>query len=127
MKIAINDPPRIFHVGRLKEISIKDCARIELAPDEQVTFWDSTEKEYDVTCKSWGYYATPSLNGRLRSFNLRPALVLNNSGKMFLLIITAGCEVEYETYLEEEAMEHICWLDSDKAVANAVQALRNIG
>ena len=59
-----------------------DCGRIALAPDEQVTFTTEAGGEYDVTRKSWGFYATPSINGRLKTFGLRAALVRNVAGRV---------------------------------------------
>ena len=74
MKFTPIDPARVFSVGRGGRIQLKDTARITLEPDEQVTFVTRAGAEYDVVRKSWGYYATPSLNGRLRRFGLRAVL-----------------------------------------------------
>src|SRR5204863_5563233 len=75
MKLALTDPPREFGVGTGGAVRLKDCAHIALEPDEQVTFQTESGGEYDVVRKSWGFYATPSLNGRLERFNLRAVLV----------------------------------------------------
>jgi hypothetical protein len=32
-------------------------------------------KEYDVAKKDWGFYATPSMNGRLKKFGFKTAIV----------------------------------------------------
>ena len=77
MKITEQQPPRVFRTGRAQPIDLHDCARIQLDPDEQVTFITESGAEYDVARKAWGFYATPSLNGRLRQFGLRAALVKN--------------------------------------------------
>src|SRR5881628_2648488 len=75
MKVSERNPPREFQTGRGEPIVIRDCARIRLEPDEQVTFVTPAGAEYDVARKAWGFYATPSLNGRLLNFGLRAALI----------------------------------------------------
>ena len=58
VKIDVKDPPRRFGAkGAGLEDVLHDCAHIELEPNEQVTFKTATGAEYDVTRKSWGYYA----------------------------------------------------------------------
>jgi len=113
MKFTPIDPPRVFDVGAGKKIRIKDCARIELQPDEQVTFVVESGGEYDVARKSWGFYATPSLNGRLASFGWRAALVKNSSGKFYLFLVEQGKESDFQAYIGSEGQVVICWLSSD--------------
>ena len=60
---------RKFTVG-LSKIKLKDCGSIYLKKNNQVTF-RYKKSEYDVCKKDWGYYATPSINGRLKKFNFR--------------------------------------------------------
>ena len=111
MKIVPIDPPRAFSVA--DGISMKDCARIELEPDEQVTFLTETGAEYDVARKSWGYYATPSLNGRLARFGLRAALVKNSSAKFYVMLVEKGREDDFAHYLSMENEHVVTWLDDD--------------
>ena len=119
MKLIPNVPPREFNAGGLaKPIVIKDCGRIELAPDEQVTFLGSSGAEYDVARKPWGFYATPSLNGRLKQFGLRPALVKSPSGKYYVFLRESGKEKEFHDYIASEQLEVVCWLDDEEALAD---------
>ncbi len=113
MKFTLIDPPRVFDVGPDKEIRIKDCARIELQPDEQVTFVTESGSEYDVARKSWGFYATPSLNGRLASFGWRAALAKSSGAKYYLFLVEQGKESDFQAYLGSEGHVVICWLSSD--------------
>jgi hypothetical protein len=94
-----------------------DCGRVELEPDEQLTFTTPDGAEYDVARKSWGFYATPSLNGRLREFGLRGVLVRNRIGRYFVLLVERGHEDEFESYRALEELDVIAWLDSDEALA----------
>jgi SAM-dependent methyltransferase len=111
MKTTLLDPPRRYRCGRQGTVEIADCARLELAPGEQVTFLTGRGAEYDVTRKSWGFYATPSMNARLASFGWRSALVRNAEGHRYLFLVERGGEDEFQRYLAEEAIEVAAWLD----------------
>jgi len=113
MKLHVNDPPRTFATGRGASITISDCAHVELAPDEQVTFTTPAGGEYDVTRKSWGFYATPSLNGRLLNFNLRAAIACGPAAKFYVFLVERGRERELEAYLAAEQNTVVRWLDND--------------
>lgn len=116
MKVKPIVPPRQFEVGRGESIRLKDCARIELEPDEQVTFTAPGGGEYDVVRKAWGFYATPSLNGRLASFGLRAALVRAEDGKYYVMLVERGKEPDFEGYLRIEGHRVVSWLDSASAL-----------
>jgi hypothetical protein len=98
-------------VGVGSAIEIRDYGQIFLSPDEQVTFACESGAEYDVVRKRWGFYATPSINGRLEQFGLRAALVKNGSGRFYLLFCERGMEVGFEQYLRQEQQSLIVWLD----------------
>ena len=66
MKIKINKKVRKFKVG-LSKIILKDLGKIYLNKNEQVTFVRK-KSEFDIVKKNWGYYATPSVNKRLKKF-----------------------------------------------------------
>jgi len=118
MKLIPICPPREFKAGGLaKPIVIKDCGRIELAPDEQVTFITEKGGEYDIARKAWGFYATPSLNGRLKQFGLRPALVKSPTGRYYIFLQEIGREGEFNNYLESERQRIVCWLDDEATLA----------
>jgi hypothetical protein len=98
---------------------------VRLEPDEQVTFITPSGTELDVVRKSWGYYATPSLNKRLRRFRLRGVLAKGTDGKtFFLLLVEDGKEQEFQQYLAQTGMTALCWLDSDEAFRELEQKLR---
>jgi hypothetical protein len=94
-----------------------------------VTFRTGSATEFDVTRKSWGYYATPSLNGRLREHGLRAALAVGvprsdgEPERMYLLLVEAGREDDFRTYIDAEHMRVVGWLDTDAAIADAAQRL----
>ena len=110
MRVTYIDPPRMFPVGVREVIHLKDCGRVTLEPNEQVTFVTESGTEYDVVRKSWGYYATPSLNARLPSFGLKPALVRSGE-RLYLLLVESVKEEEFHAYIERQGMEVLAWLD----------------
>jgi len=116
MKFEPKQPPREFEVGFDKKGVIRDCGIMRLEPDEQITFVTGAGNEYDVTRKAWGFYATPSLNGRLAGFQLRAVLAKNRIGRYFVLLVEAGQEEVFNEYLRQEPMQIITWLDTRDAL-----------
>lgn len=112
MKFLENKPPRTFQVGDATKIQIKDCGKINLDSDEQVTFVTDTGNEYDVTRKAWGFYATPSINARLIEHGLRTALVKNKQDRFFILLVSKENELDFTDYTLKENIDFICWLDN---------------
>lgn len=120
MNIRRIDPPRTFRVG---DVDIAHCADVALEPDEQVTFTTRSGTEFDVARKSWGYYATPSLNRRLPAHGLRAVLAANADERLALLLVERGHEEDFSAYCEEQGMRVVAWLDTDSAAADAVRRL----
>lgn len=121
MKIDHMEPAREFDV---LGVQIRHSANIELEPDEQVTFVTESGTEFDVARKSWGYYGTPSLNGRLADHGLRAVLVRGErSGKMFVLLVEPGKEAEFEEYIEWDRLRIVSWLDTHEATDELARKL----
>ena len=123
MKIDFLEPARRFSAGRYTAIEINHCANIALEDNEQVTFLTDSGTELDVARKSWGYYATPSLNGRLFGLGLRAVLVANELGKLYLLLVERGKESDFHDYVRTERQQIVCWLDTDEQVARLRNAV----
>jgi hypothetical protein len=123
MRIDPTEPPREFSVGLCGDM-LNDCAQIRLTANEQVTFVTESLAEYDVVRKRWGYYATPSLNGRLRDCGLRPVLVRNCSGRYYILLVENGKEEEFRNYIEDEQLQICGWLDNEHTLSRIETALR---
>ena len=81
--------------------------------------------EYDVVRKSWGYYATPSLNGRLQAFGLRGVLVKSLDAKFYILLVEKGKEHCFLCYLDVEKLTIVCWLDDDNALETLEEKLNS--
>jgi hypothetical protein len=128
VKIDPVEPPREFEVGK-RGMKLRHAADVYAGDDEVVTFKTESGTELDVTRKSWGYYATPSFNGRLADFGLRAVLTVgvprdgDEAQRMYLMLVERGHEEEFEAYLEAERMRVVAWLDGDDAVAEAARRL----
>lgn len=117
MKFEPRDPPRAFSVGPEGQLVMRDCGTVHLAADEQVTFVTSQGAQYDVARKEWGFYATPSLNGRLTAFGLRTCLACNSAGRYFVLLVERGQEAAFAQYAACETLRVVAWLDDADTLA----------
>ncbi len=122
MEFSENKPPRTFTVGVEASREIRDCGTLHLEPDEQVTFLLG-ESEYDVVRKDWGFYATPSLNGRLLDNGLHAVLVRNRFGKFYVFLVEDGRTGELQRHLDEDQISIVTWLDTDEALDDLVRGL----
>jgi hypothetical protein len=116
MKFEEKQPPRAFEVGFDRKGIILDCGAMHLAPDEQITFVTAAGAEYDITRKEWGFYAGPSLNGRLESFGLRAVLAKNRVNRYFVLLVEQGKEAAFDEYVAGEPLTIVAWLDTTEAL-----------
>ena len=107
MKIEIKN--RKFKVN---DIEITHISDIELNDDEMITF-KKENKEYDFVAKEWGYYATPSINGRLKSFGYKTALVKNSYDKLFINVVEVEKMDKFLEYLKKENSKVLEWLDEN--------------
>ncbi len=127
MKFAPKVPPRRFQVGNAAKFDMKDCGELMLGADEQVTLKTERGGEYDVARKDWGFYATPSLNGRLEQFGLRGVLIRNiGTGRYFVLLVEQGEEKKFDTYVVQEGLEVIAWLDTTAALDELTRRVRGV-
>lgn len=111
MRIEAFDKARCFPVG-LGEVELSHVANLALESDEMVTFVSEGGREYDITLKDWGYYATPSVGGRLRRFGMRAALMRNvDTGQAFVVLVFDDQLAAWQKYMESENEELVVWLD----------------
>ncbi|MDX2252296.1 MAG: hypothetical protein NW202_08420 [Nitrospira sp.] len=126
MKFLPKDPPRRFPVGNRVKFDMKDCGTVALDADEQVTLVTESGAEYDVARKDWGFYATPSLNGRLEQFGLRGVLIKNRgTGRYFVLLVERDCEPSFDAYCEQENLAVITWLDNTGVLDTLAEKLKS--
>lgn len=111
MKINFKNPPRKFKVGLEKNITIQDHGTIYLDDNQQITFLTKDNKEYDLCRKSWGFYATPSVNSRLLKFNFKTALVKNSKNQYYVMLVEKDKIDDFNNYIKNDKNELIEWLD----------------
>ena len=114
MKLHQKEPPRKFKVGQNDQIEISDCGDIELKPNEQVTFVTDTGSRFDFARKDWGFYATPSINGRLKREGFKTALVKNENNQFYIMVVESIKMNDFEKYCKDENQIIEEWLDEKK-------------
>lgn len=112
MKI-IKKRSRIFTTGLKKQQIIKDVGIIKLNDNEMISFRTGKHKYHEITKKNWGFYATQSINYRLKK-NFKTALVKNSQNRVFLMIIEKNKLKKFNRYCSEEKQKVIKWLDEIK-------------
>ena len=103
---------RKFKPSKYSDVVLKDCGKIILNNNEQVTFSDKYKQnnDYDVTKKDWGYYATPSINSRLKKNNFISYIVLNKSTNLFfIMIVHKNKKNLFLKYLKKENLKIVTW------------------
>jgi hypothetical protein len=125
VKFNVNDPPREFEVGLSQIIRLKDCAHIHLQPDEQITCFTESGAEYDVVRKNWGFYATPSLNGRLQRYNLRAVMIKNRKDQYFVVLVERGKELLFVQYMAIDHLTIVTWMDNSEILQALDQGMRS--
>ena len=111
VKIKISKKPRIFKVGEENKIKIKEVGFVYLKNNEQITIINENKKKYDFVKKSWGYYATPSVNGRLKNEGFKTALVKNSFNKYYIMVVDQKKIKIFRNYCKKENQTIIEWMD----------------
>ena len=111
MEILTFTRPRRFSVG-IAAVELSHVANIALQPDEMITLISAGDREYDLTAKEWGYYATPSVGKRLREFGMRAALMRNVDTRQVFVVLVFDDHIEdWHDYMQVEHQELVMWLD----------------
>ena len=109
MKLAETSPPRVFQPA--PGIAISDCGDVHLAADEQVTMVTASGRRMDVAAKDFGFYATPSVNGRLKGEGFKTALVRNTVGQVYVMVVEQERMDRFDAYCAAEGQTVVEWLD----------------
>jgi hypothetical protein len=106
--MKIKKKKRRYNIG---SVCITDVASVVLNNDEQITLMEKNYNfQYDICKKSWGYYATPSLNSRLKKNNLSSYIVKSKkNNKIFIHLVKKSKKKSYLLYLKSQNMEIINW------------------
>jgi hypothetical protein len=106
MKIKLKKKFRKYKVGN---ITINDCGNIFLKNNEQLTFIHNKSQEYDVCKKSWGFYATPSINYRLKKNNFSTFIIINKEKRFGIHIVDNKKKKYHKKYLKSQSLKIISW------------------
>ena len=109
MKVFKKKKPRIFFVNKKNNILLKDFDKIFLNNNENLTISSKGKKEFEICKKDWGFYATPSLNFRLKKKGLKAVLVRQNK-KKFILLVDVKKKKEFNHYIKIENYKILRWL-----------------
>ena len=115
MKTKFMASPRFFNADKKGKIKISDCGKIWLDADEQVSFVTKSGREYDVAAKTWGFYATPSINSRLKKEGFKTALVKNKKGRYYVMIIEDDKLEDFYSYIKQEESSVEKWLSESRS------------
>jgi hypothetical protein len=110
MKIKIRKKKRKFLVGIKKKIYLNDVGKIYLDDNELITFVTKNLSKHDVVKKDWGFYATQSLNSRLKK-RFKTALVINPLKRIFVMLVEKKFMKKFKNYCKQENQIILCWLD----------------
>jgi hypothetical protein len=119
VQIHPKNPPRVFTVGLAADIQMADAGDIHLAPNEQVSFVTEAGGRFDVARKAWGFYATPSVNARLKREGFKTALVENPQGRLYVMVVEATARAAFDDYCRLEGQTVLRWLDEHPDTAQA--------
>lgn len=110
LKFDLLDKARVFSV---KGHEIKDLGKILLDSNELITFKTPSGKNFDFVAKEWGFYATPSMNDRLKKEGFKTALVVNEIDQLFIMAVEEDKLDIFSEYLKKnQDNKVICWLDN---------------
>ena len=121
MKFLPKDKPRNFYVGLDLDIQIKDLGEIFLEENEQITFLTENGNRHDFVRKEWGFYATPSINGRLKNEGFITALVKNKKGQIYIMVVEKEKLDLFLKYCDNERQSIIQWLSNYQIFDNSLQ------
>lgn len=115
MNFEPKNPPRKFKVGKPENnIVISDFGDVHLSHDEQITIVSDNGKRHDFACKDWGFYSTPSINGRLKNEGFKTALVENQKGQIYVMSVDIEKMNLFKKYCVDEKQTVLEWLDERK-------------
>ena len=108
MKVYKRIKPRKFLVSKKNNIILKDGGKIFLNENENLTITCKEQKDFEICRKEWGYYATPSLNFRLKKKGLKAVLVKQKL-KYFILLVDVRKRKKFKDYIKIENYKIIKW------------------
>lgn len=110
MKFNKNKKKRTFLTGVRNKEKIIDVGKIFLEKNEMITFETKNKSRHDVTKKDWGFYATQSINSRLKK-KFKTALVSNLQNRIYIMMVEKIKMNLFKKYCKLEKQKVLIWLD----------------
>ena len=107
--MRIKKSKRVFKPNKNSKIEITDCGKIYLKNNEQVTFIFN-KKNYDFCQKNWGFYASSSINSRLKKEGFKLGLFKNKNDRRYIYAVDTSKIKTFKSFLKKTNHTLISWL-----------------
>jgi hypothetical protein len=81
--------------------------------DELLSIYHPKGNKYEVVCKSWGFYATPSFDPSLKKEGFLVFSIRNELGRTYLVLVRSESMSDFEAYCIREKLEMSQWLKTE--------------
>jgi hypothetical protein len=81
--------------------------------DELLSIYHPKGNKYDVVCKSWGFYATPSFNPSLNKEGFFVFSIRNELGRIYVVLVRSENISDFEAYCLSEKLKITRWLETE--------------
>ena len=83
---------------------------MKIKKNKKIRKFSIKKQEYDLCKKEWGFYATPSINSRLKNNNFTTLIVQGKKfGKFYIHIVDKKKINVHKKYLKSEKLKIIKW------------------
>ena len=108
--MRIKKKNRKFKVGLDKHfLTITHKADILLKKDEMINF-KFGKSNFDFVKKNWGFYATPSIDKRLKREGFKTAIVKNSFSNIYIMVVHRSKIKTFYKYCRDHKQKIIKWL-----------------
>ena len=113
MRVYKRKRPRKFVANKKTNLILSDVGKITLNKNEHITI-QTKNKKHDICAMNWGFYATSSLNRRLKLQGFKTFLVKNFYNKLFVMIVENRKKNLFKKYCKQESLRIVMRLDTIK-------------
>ena len=113
MQVKKKNKPRKFLVNKKTNLIVSDVGEIKLKEKEHLTIKVQNKKN-EICAMNWGFYATSSINHRLKKEGFATAFVKNSYGKFFVMVVNIKKKKLFNSYCKSEKIKVVKWLDKVK-------------
>lgn len=96
---------REFRTGRMGDVHLRHGANCHMDVDELLTIYHPDGNKYDIVCKAWGFYATPSFAPSLIKEGLIVFSIRNQLGRTYIVLVRTEAISAFNSYCLSEELE----------------------